>query len=88
MNYYTYILYSKTHDIYYVGHTKDWKQRITRHNNGLEIFTSKFRPWEFVLILKKNTKNEAYLLELKIKNLNRVKLLKFIDKYRMESIDF
>ena len=48
MEFYVYILYSKTHDRYYIGQTNDINARIKRHNNGYVKSTKPFRPWELV----------------------------------------
>lgn len=76
--YFVYILYSKSADIFYIGHTSDLDDRILRHNNGFERFTSKFRPWFLVLSLEKDSKSQAYTLERKLKNLSRQRLASFV----------
>jgi putative endonuclease len=76
-----YILYSESYDIYYIGQTNNLPQRIERHNSGLEKFTSPYCPWVLKFSLEKATRGEAVVLESKLKNLNREKLLKFINKY-------
>lgn len=79
--YYVYILYSENHDKYYIGQTNDVKARLERHNNGLENFTSKYIPWILVRFITKTTRAEAVVLEKKLKNLSRERLLIFIAKY-------
>src|SRR5207237_10414270 len=44
VSYYVYILYSASHDKYYIGQTNDVGQRLKRHNNGLEKFNSLYSP--------------------------------------------
>ncbi len=46
--YFVYILYSPSHDRYYVGHTSDLDQRVARHNRGLVRSTKGYRPWRLV----------------------------------------
>jgi putative endonuclease len=48
----------------------------------MEEYTRKYIPWKEVMRLKKETRSEAYQLELKLKNMNREKLVAFIEKYR------
>ena len=48
MEFYVYIIYSNTHDRYYIGQTNDINARIKRHNNGYVKSTKPFRPWELV----------------------------------------
>jgi len=66
MSYYVYILYSEVQDKYYIGSTQDVTERLDRHNSGKEKYTSKYIPWNLVLSLKKETRSEAYQLEIKI----------------------
>ena len=44
---YVYILRDKaSHTHYYVGHTRDLQERLTRHNSGRVPHTSAHAPWE------------------------------------------
>jgi putative endonuclease len=83
MPYYVYILNSKEYNKYYIGSTQDVPERLLRHNSGKERFTKKFIPWNLILQLEKESRSEAYQLELKLKNLNREKFIKFIEKYKL-----
>ena len=83
MPYYVYMLNSKEYNKYYIGSTQDLPERLLRHNSGKERFTKKFIPWNLILQLEKESRSEAYQLELKLKNLNREKLIKFIGKYKL-----
>jgi putative endonuclease len=78
---YTYILYSKSFDKYFIGQTNDVDSRLKRHNSGYVNYTKSYMPWELVLSIEKETRSEAMKLERKLKNLNREKLQKFIAKY-------
>jgi len=82
MEYYVYILYSEGHDSYYIGQTQDVQERIRRHNAKMEAATSRYAPWDLVLTIEKESRSEAVVLERKLKNLNRQKLLTFIQKYK------
>lgn len=79
--YYVYILKSVKFDKFYIGQTNDMVERLRRHNAGMEKFTSIYRPWKLVGYITKETRSEAMILETKLKNLNRQRLLSFIDKY-------
>ena len=79
--FYVYVLYSELFDKYYIGQTKDVNARIVRHNSGLENYTSKYVPWLLVGFVSKSTRSEAVVLEKKLKNLSRARLLVFIEKY-------
>jgi putative endonuclease len=46
MQFFIYILYSNSSDIYYVGYTSDFEKRLIQHNTSENsTFTSKHRPW-------------------------------------------
>ena len=82
MTYYVYILYSESSDMYYVGSTDDWENRLTSHNESERItFTSKHRPWIIVTVfIAGNSRSEAMNLEIFIKKQKSRKLIeKLID---------
>jgi putative endonuclease len=68
MDYYVYILFSEKLGKFYTGQTQNLSDRIRRHNNGQETFTSKGVPWELVFCTEVNSRSEALKLEKKIKN--------------------
>jgi putative endonuclease len=82
MTYYVYILYSESSDMYYVGSTDDWENRLTSHNESdRTTFTSKYRPWVLVAVfIAGNSRSEAMNLEKFIKKQKSRKLIeKLID---------
>ena len=79
-----YILYSPSFDRYYIGQTQDFQKRIERHNAGTETATSPYLPWQLVLTIEKQSRSEAFILERKLKNLSRERLLLFIKKYKLD----
>ncbi|MBC8415624.1 MAG: GIY-YIG nuclease family protein [Candidatus Cloacimonetes bacterium] len=64
---FTYILYSKSKDNYYVGHTHDLKLRLERHNSGWSRSTKSGIPWQLVYYEEYETKSEAIKREYEIK---------------------
>ena len=80
--YFVYNIYSVSHHKYYIGQTNNFDLRIARHNAGTEKYTSAYKPWEKVLVIEKSSRSEAMILECKLKNLNRERLLQFIEKYK------
>ena len=81
--FYTYIIYSKTLDKYYVGHTKDLNERIARHNRGGNKYTSKGQPWEIAYFKNFETKELAYKRERQIKGWKSKKMIiKLINEAR------
>ena len=80
--YTVYINYSENFDKYYIGQTENFESRILLHNSGLVKSTSSYVPWVNVLLIEKSSRSEAMVLEKKLKNLNRARLLQFIEKYK------
>jgi len=81
MCYYVYILYSKSLDSFYKGQTNDLSDRIYRHNLKRENATKNGAPWALIWSTSKNSRSDAVVLERKLKNLSRKRLLAFIEKY-------
>lgn len=81
-SYIVYINYSEAFDKYYIGQTEHFDSRLLLHNAGLVKSTKPYLPWINVLQITKPTRSEAMILEKKLKNLNRIRLVAFIDKYK------
>ena len=63
-----YILYSKSADRYYVGHScDDLEIRLRKHNSNHKGFTGKFDDWEVVYTETHSSKSAANQRELEIK---------------------
>jgi len=77
MEYYIYILYSETSNIYYVGYSDDFKRRFEQHNHSGNItFTSKHRPWVLKAVYSCGNKQaDAMRIEKFIKNQKSRKLI-------------
>ncbi len=82
MAFFVYILQSVKLGRYYIGQTQNIEQRLERHNSCRELSTAPYAPWEVKCIIKKDTRIEAMILERKLKNLNRERILIFIEKYK------
>lgn len=80
--YFVYINYSRKFDKYYIGQTENFPSRLERHNLGYVKSTVPYIPWMNVLLIEKPSRSEAMTLEKKLKNLNRIRLLAFIEKYQ------
>jgi putative endonuclease len=81
MGFYLYILFSTKLNKYYIGQTNDIKDRLRRHNAGLETYTSKGIPWEVKYYQKVDTRSESMRLEKKVKNLkSKSRIEEFIEK--------
>ena len=55
---------------------------MKKHNDSQVPSTKPFIPFELVIFFEKETREEALLLEKKLKNLNTEDLIKFIKKYK------
>jgi putative endonuclease len=81
MQFFVYILYSPSFDKYYIGQTANITDRLYRHNSGFEKSTSPYIPWKMIWSTEKPTRGEALVLEKKLKNLSKDRILQFIQKY-------
>ncbi len=69
MDYYTYILYSKDLDKYYIGYTStSVEERLKKHNTSHKGFTGRSNDWKVVYSERFETKREAYARERQIKS--------------------
>ena len=73
---FTYILYSKKLDKYYVGSCINLERRLYEHNIGHSKFTSLGIPWIIVYTEEYETAGLAQKREMKIK---RMKSKKYIE---------
>ncbi|MBE0640218.1 MAG: GIY-YIG nuclease family protein [Bacteroidales bacterium] len=78
--FYIYILYSRSADRYYVGHTDDYLRRLDEHSNSeRNTYTSKHRPWELKAVFEcGDDRGEAQKIELFIKKQKSRKLIEGI----------
>ena len=65
--FFTYILYSRSLDRYYIGHTHDLALRLERHNAGWSKSTKAGIPWKILYHEEYDTKGEAMKRENEIK---------------------
>ena len=82
--YQVYILYSESGQQFYKGSTRNISERLKRHNDGHEKYTSKYLPWILVWFTQKDTRSEAMKLERKLKNLSYSRTIDLILKYSHE----
>ena len=77
-----YILYSKTIDQFYIGHTENLNDRLFRHNNSVSKATKKAKDWILVYQEYFDTRGEAYKKEMEIK---KKKSRKYIEQLLVNS---
>jgi putative endonuclease len=68
--FYIYILFSRSADRYYVGHTPDVHKRLFEHNNPSrpDKYTAKYMPWEIMSYFPAtDSRGEAMMIEKFIK---------------------
>ena len=81
MRYYVYIISSGKLGRYYVGQTGNITKRLFEHNQGMSPYTSTGIPWKLECVVTKSSLKEAQVLERKLKNLSRIRKIRFIKKY-------
>lgn len=78
MNYFVYILYSKSLGRYYIGNTGEAiAERLRKHLSAHSGYTAKAKDWTLCYTERYSSKNEAYARELEIK---RKKSSKYIER--------
>ncbi|MCD6597181.1 MAG: GIY-YIG nuclease family protein [Bacteroidales bacterium] len=79
--YWVYILYSKSLNQFYKGQTHNLDERVIRHNIGSEKATKPGVPWILLWSTQKSDRSSSIILERKLKNLTRNRLISFMKKY-------
>jgi len=66
--YFTYVLYSRTYDQIYIGHTDNLKFRFQKHNLGLVKSTKRYKPWKLIYYETFPTRSQAMKREKQLKS--------------------
>lgn len=66
--FFVYIIQSQKTNKYYIGHTVDFEDRLSRHNRGAVRSTKYGVPWKPIHLEQHQTKSEAYRREMEIKS--------------------
>jgi putative endonuclease len=66
--YFTYILYSKSRNRYYIGSCEDVNKRLVKHNTNHAGFTGRTGDWEIKWVEERPDKSAALKREKQIKN--------------------
>jgi putative endonuclease len=61
--YHLYILYNRSIDQYYIGHTNDLDDRLSRHNDGKSLATKRGVPWDLKFSVSFQTRSQAMKAE-------------------------
>ncbi len=75
--YYTYIIYSKSLNKYYVGSCQNVQERLNDHLNSRSAYTKTVKDWELKYFETFTSRSEAYRREMQIK---KMKSRKYIEK--------
>ena len=67
--FYTYIIYSKTLDKYYVDSCQDIQKRLKDHLNSKSKYTKTAKDWELKYFETYFSRSEAYQREMQIKKM-------------------
>ena len=76
MFYYVYVLQSEKNQDLYVGYTSDLKARLKRHNDGFNVSTKPYRPWQLIHYEAYCNENDAKRREKYLKTSQGSRLLK------------
>ena len=78
--FYVYIIKSISTNRYYIGHTANLEDRLTRHNENRSKATKGRGPWKLVITFPCQTKTQAYQLEMKLKSFkNTEKAISYLE---------
>ena len=77
MAYFTYIIYSKSRNKYYIGSSQDPTKRLEDHNNSRSNYTRKTNDWVLKWTESFDTKTEALQKE---KSIKKMKSRKYIEE--------
>ena len=84
MEFYCYVLYSKSLDRFYIGYTTNFEERIKLHNTGHyggSSYTHKASDWKEYLLIPCETISQAIMIESKIKKMKSRKYIENLKKY-------
>ena len=78
-----YIIYSKSLDLYYVGHTIDLPNRLEEHNSAKYdgAFTTRAADWRIFHTIECASKTQAIAIENHIKRMRNRNYIKNFKKY-------
>jgi putative endonuclease len=78
--FYTYIIYSKALNKYYIGSCQNIEQRLEDHLNGRSKFTKVAKDWELKYFETFGSRSEACIRELQIKKMKSRKYIETLIK--------
>jgi putative endonuclease len=80
--FFVYILEAVDCKRFYIGQTENLENRIKSHNQGRNLSTKAYIPWQLKWWKEFETRSEAIIMERKLKGVKkRVELEKFVKRY-------
>ena len=73
--FYTYIIFSKTLNKYYIGSCENIERRLDDHLNSRSTFTKKAKDWELKYFESFESRSEAYQRGMQIKKMKSRKYI-------------
>jgi len=74
--FYVYVLQSLVSGQIYIGYTKNLKKRFKEHNQGLSLFTKRYKPWKLIYYEACLNEKDARRRERYLKTSQGTRLLK------------
>ncbi|RYF91507.1 MAG: GIY-YIG nuclease family protein [Chitinophagaceae bacterium] len=74
-NFFVYIIFSKSLNRYYVGHSTNTETRLAQHNSGISKFTASASDWKLVWSEEFPSRNAAQQKERHIKKMKSRKYI-------------
>ncbi|MGC1389683.1 MAG: GIY-YIG nuclease family protein [Bacteroidales bacterium] len=85
--YFVYIIESLLNGRYYIGQTKDLRERIERHNKGRNLSTKAYLPWELKWWKEFETRADAIKTETTLKGIKkREGIISFVNKHNFRGV--
>jgi putative endonuclease len=79
--FFVYILEAEESKRYYIGQTENLEERLKRHNQGRNLSTKAYIPWQLKWWKEFDTRPEAIMAERKLKSIKkRIRLEKFVSE--------
>jgi putative endonuclease len=79
--FFVYIIESTESKRYYIGQTNNLEGRLKRHNQGRNLSTKAYIPWQLKWWKEYESRSEAIIIEKKLKNFKkRTEVEKFVIK--------
>jgi putative endonuclease len=80
--FFVYILEAKESKRYYIGQTENLGERVKQHNEGRNLSTKAYIPWQLKWWKEYESRSEAIKVERKLKGIKkRSGLEKFVSEY-------